>query len=35
LPAEKNPDTDTSDTEIWQTLYGGETGSDTTVDYRI
>lgn len=34
LPPE-NAGEDAPESEIWQTLYGDETGGDTTVDYRV
>lgn len=35
VPADKNPDADTSNNEVWQNYFGGDTSGDTTVDYRI
>jgi flagellar hook-length control protein FliK len=34
-PGGKNPGEEATNTEIWQTLYGGEAGSDATVEYRV
>lgn len=35
MPSERGADGDAPDADVWQSYYVGDTGSDTTVDYRV